>query len=771
MNRILVIEGQGIGIECVAAAKKVLTATGVPITFVQGSLGSPDSRDMFKFLKEHSPAVYLEYYGNEDPISVADRLESQAKNDAQKATGNINDFYKKLLANLPVAVVKEVKSIVGKLERNTLHEAQSSSAVLKGALRTLDEGDEPSRNVTIRKAFEQYANIRRCLSLDPIAPGMKDVDILFVRENVEDLYASIEHRLGRNYLQALRHNTTEGSELIIRAAFEAAIRDGRKKVTGLEKPNILKITGGMFKEIFLRIAKEYSKEKLGAERGIDANFMIIDDGLAAIAATPEKFDVVVTSNMFGDIGSDIAAKVSGGVGLVSSNNTNPNNSKSVSMFETMGGTADDIAGKNLANPVALIDAAAEMLLHIGGPENVQATELIKAAVLQVLADGYYVGDIKKGPYQTKRGKERLGTQEFTQKIIEKIESLKLEKSRNPNKTIKELALATADEEVRPLFEKALRSYAKYTAEYSVGSDNWVELVKRNSPPNPTIATSRIAGFDLFVDDSGMRVTEEGPGKITAAMTAVEPKTRKYFEQLSKIKLESLFNENTFGSVQAIRSFAQYAHTHLTNYIRSQISRDNHAAETQRFENTLVSSRLDVSFMSHFSSQFLQLSTTEAMNQLENFNAHSIKLIQSFYYARAKEISPILQKNGFHLVRITSRGTEIFPTMCDYEKREVDRFRIEIDPNGPLAGATAHQFQVAAKVAQVQVEMAKRHWILVETILNRPFVDISGPHAGKERAGVSLPYAKSLGANYKIAFDEAHLEDANDDHHDLDLEHD
>lgn len=269
----------------------------------------------------------------------------------------------------------------------------------------------------------------------------------------------------------------------------------------------------------------------------------------------------------------------------------------------------------------------------------------------------------------------------------------------------------------------------------------------------------------------MRVVQEAPGKIIPAMTAVEPKTRKYFEQLSKIKLESLFNESSFGSIQAIRSFAQYAHTHLTNYIRSQVSRDNHAVETQRFENTLVSSGLAASFAQHFSGNFLHLSTTEAMNQLENFNAHSIKLIQSFYYARAKEISPVLQKNGFQLVRITSRGTEIFPTMCDYEKREVDRFRIEVDPNGPLA-ATTHQHQVATRVAQVQVEMAKRHWALVETILNRPYIDISGPHAGKERPGVSLPYAKSLGANYKVAFDEAHLEDpADDGHHDLDLEHD
>jgi len=110
--------------------------------------------------------------------------------------------------------------------------------------------------------------------------------------------------------------------------------------------------------------------------------LIIDDGPAAIAAAPETFDVIVTTNMFGDIGSDVAEKITGRVGLVSSNNTNPNNPKAVSMFETMGGTASDIAGLNKANPVALIDAAAEMLLHIGGQSNIIGAELIKTAILQ-----------------------------------------------------------------------------------------------------------------------------------------------------------------------------------------------------------------------------------------------------------------------------------------------------------------------------------------------------------------------------------------------------
>ncbi|MBL8723489.1 MAG: hypothetical protein JNK49_05550, partial [Planctomycetes bacterium] len=509
--RILVIPGQGIGPECVEATKTVLAATGLSFEYVQGSLGYPDPKDLFALLQREAPGVYAAQFGARAPDELGAELEGQAKAEA-RAAGNINDFYKKFLAKLEPAVLKAVKELVTRLERQTLAEASRSDAVLKGALRTLDEGDEPSRNVTIRKGFEQYANIRRCVTLDPIAPGMPGADLLFVRENVEDLYASIEHRLARNYPQALRHLTPEGCELICRAAFEAAVRDGRKKVTALEKPNILKITGGLFKETFLQVARDYTKERLGA-RSVDANFMIIDDGLAAIAAAPERFDVVVTTNMFGDIGSDIAAKVTGGVGLVSSNNTNPNNPRAVSMFETMGGTADDIAGQNRANPVALVDAAAEMLLHIGGAANIRGAELIKTAVLEVLADGHFVGDVKQGPWQLKKGKQRSGTREFTAEIVKKIHELRALKEAQPERTVKELAIARADAEVRPLFERVLRSYEQYAADMQPGSTRWAEFVARNTPPNPIRANSKIVGFDLFVDDSGLRTSFRADGAL------------------------------------------------------------------------------------------------------------------------------------------------------------------------------------------------------------------------------------------------------------------
>ncbi len=739
-NRILLVRGQGIGPECVEATRKVLAATGVAIHYLEGSLGYPDAKELFPLLQAHAPEVYAGQFGTEDPSDVAARLESEARDEA-KAGGNINDFYKKLLSKLKPEVVKAVKAMVTGLEKQTLLDAASASAVLKGALRTLDEGEEPSRNVTIRKAFEQYANIRRCVTLDPIAPGMRGADILFVRENVEDLYASIEHRLARNYPQALRHQTPEGCELICRAAFEAAMRDGRKKVTALEKPNILKITGGLFKESFLKVAKDYSPEKLGP-RGIEANFMIIDDGLAAIAATPEKFDVVVTTNMFGDIGSDIAAKVTGGVGLVSSNNTNPNNPEAVSMFETMGGTADDIAGQNKANPVALIDAAAEMLLHIGGKDNIIAAELIKTSILEVLAEGWSVGDIRQGPYQEARGKEKLGTQEFAEKIATTITGLREVKATHLHKTIKEIALERADAEVKALFERVLRSYEQYAQDMEPGSSNWIDHLRRNTPPNPVRSQSKIIGFDMFVDDSGVKPRFTSDGSIDAAGSEIDPAVEATFAKASGINVKSLFNEGKAGSLQSIRSFGQYAARTLRAYLNA-----HPGTAGSSLAQVLSDISLHGDFSARFSDRLTQANFRDAVVELENFDRESIKLVQSFYLVRAGELAPILASHGFKLARITSRGTEIYPTMCDFEKRDVDRFRAEIDPAGKLAHEGCNHSLVLAEVTAALADIAGKGWIVSETMLNRSFTDGEGTNQGREIAGVSVPYAKGLGTDY------------------------
>ncbi len=737
---ILVIKGQGIGPECVEATKSVLAATGLAITYTEGTLGYPDAKDLIPKLQQFAPEVYAAEFGNRAPEEVAQELEADAKDQA-RAGGNINDFYKKLLAKLAPATLAAVKTLVSTLERQTLKDASQTDAVLKGALRTLDEGDEPSRNVTIRKGFEQYANIRRCITLDPIAPGMAGADILFVRENVEDLYASIEHRLARNYPQALRHQTPEGCELICRAAFEAAVRDGRKKVTALEKPNILKITGGLFKESFLKVARDYTAAKLGGS-GIEANFMIIDDGLAAIAAAPEKFDVIVTTNMFGDIGSDIAAKVTGGVGLVSSNNTNPNNPKAVSMFETMGGTADDIAGQNKANPVALIDAAAEMLLHIGGAENIRGAELIKTAILEVLADGHYVGDVKKGPFQTSKGKERIGTREFADEISKKVRELIQLKESQPQLTIKQIALSRAEDSVKPLFERALRSYEKFASDMQPGGGPWEAFVERNTPPNPIRANSKILGFDMFVDDSGLRTVFTKTGEIDEEVTGLFPEVRELFQSESGIDLRTLFNKNKAGSLQSIRSFGQYSARVVAQFLQAHPDK-----ASMNFGEALLGMKASEVTIGRFSAALKAQTLHEAADRLNAFAEVSIKLVQAFYRIRASQISPILSQHGFKLLRITSRGTEIYPTMCDFEKRDVDRYRVAIDERGPLADAGFDYARIQTTIMEVQIQIVGLGWIISETMLNRTFIDGEGAKQGKEVAGVSKPYAMNLGTNY------------------------
>lgn len=740
VSRILVIKGQGIGPECIAATQTVIEATEVPITYIEGILGYPDAAELFTKLRAFRPEAYAAQFGSSEPSAVAEKIERESKDEA-RASGNVGDFYKKILAKLKPEVRAAIRSMVTDFERQTLEDAARSSAVLKGALRTLDEGDEPSRNVTIRKAFEQYANIRRCVTLDPIAPGMKGADILFVRENVEDLYASIEHRLARNYPQALRHQTPEGCELICRAAFEAALRDGRRTVTALEKPNILKITGGLFKEAFLRVAKDYGSEKLG-DRAIASKFMIIDDGLAAIAASPENFDVVVTSNMFGDIGSDVAAKVTGGVGLVSSNNVNPNNPRAVSMFETMGGTADDIAGQDKANPVALIDAAAEMLLHIGGRHNIEAAELIKTAVLETLADGYYVGDIRRGPYQEQKGKEKIGTQAFAGKVAEKIRDLKNLKQKHPSKTIKQIATDRADAAVKPLFNRVLRSYEQFAADMRPGEKRWVEHTHRNLPPNPIRSRSRIVGFDMFIDDSGMDTTFTHDGAVDLMKSQVTTSVYRRFLKDTGIDLNELFHQGLAGSLQSLRSFGQYA----ARTIKALLNAHPEAAG-QRFDELLNESGLGRDFSARFASELKKLEARNVLAALENFDRQSIRLIQAFYIERATTVDSILRQHGFKLVRITSRGTEIYPTMCDFEKREVDRFRVEIDQNGVLASESHNLGLIQKAIMMAQTDLVTRGFIISETMLNRNFIDGEGASKGREITGVSLPYAKDLGKNY------------------------
>ena len=259
-----------------------------------------------------------------------------------------------------------------------------------------------SLNVTFRRTLELFANIRPSLSYYPYVGKFKNMDVVIVRENEEDLYSGIEYRITQNSTMAIKLLSTSGCEKIIRYAFEYARINKRNKVTCVTKSNILKITDGCFQEIFLKIAPEYPN--------IKAEHMLVDIASAKLANNPENFDVVVTLNLYGDIISDIASEVSGSVGLAGSANIG----KEYAMFEAVHGSAPDIAGKNIANPSGLLNSAIMMLKHLG--KNNEA-EMIYNAWLKTIEEGLHTADM----FNPEKSKKRLSTSEFTQAVIDNFD--------------------------------------------------------------------------------------------------------------------------------------------------------------------------------------------------------------------------------------------------------------------------------------------------------------------------------------------------------------
>ena len=228
---------------------------------------------------------------------------------------------------------------------------------LKAPITTPSGGGYKSLNVTIRKTLGLYANTRPCISYHPFVQTKHPVmDLVVVRENEEDTYAGIEHQQTNEVTQCLKLITQPGCEKIARFAFEYARAYGRKKVTVMVKDNIMKLTDGLFHTTFDEVAKEYPD--------IENESYIVDIGAARLADTPERFDVVLLPNLYGDILSDVAAQITGSVGLGGSANIGDN----FAMFEAIHGSAPDIAGQGIANPSGLILGAIQMLVYIGQPE-------------------------------------------------------------------------------------------------------------------------------------------------------------------------------------------------------------------------------------------------------------------------------------------------------------------------------------------------------------------------------------------------------------------
>ena len=273
---------------------------------------------------------------------------------------------------------------------------------LKAPITTPQGGGFKSLNVTVRKSLGLYANVRPCPSYSPfVRTKHAGMDLVIVRENEEDLYAGIEHRQTDEVFQCLKLITRPGCERISRYAFEYARAYGRKKVTAFTKDNIMKMTDGLFHQVFEEVAAEYPD--------IENEHWIVDIGAAKMADTPEAFDVIVLPNLYGDILSDVAAQIAGSVGLAGSANIGTH----CAMFEAIHGSAPRRAGQNVANPSGLILGAVQMLVHIG--QGAAATRAHNAW-LRTIEDGLHTYDI----YDPSVSTQKVGTREFADAVIARM---------------------------------------------------------------------------------------------------------------------------------------------------------------------------------------------------------------------------------------------------------------------------------------------------------------------------------------------------------------
>ena len=273
--------------------------------------------------------------------------------------------------------------------------------LLKGPITTPQGGGYKSLNVTIRKTLGLYANVRPCISYHPFVQTLHPkMDVVIVRENEEDLYAGIEHRQTDEVFQCLKLITRPGCEKIVRYAFEYARSRGRHKVTCMSKDNIMKMTDGLFHKVFDEVRAGYPE--------IEAEHQIVDIGAARLATRPERYDVIVTPNLYGDILSDIAAEMTGSIGLAPSANIGEH----VAMFEAIHGSAPDIAGRGIANPSGLLLAAVMMLVHV---RQSSAAARLHNAWLKTVEDGLRTAELS-GP----DGGRAVGTEAFAEAVIERM---------------------------------------------------------------------------------------------------------------------------------------------------------------------------------------------------------------------------------------------------------------------------------------------------------------------------------------------------------------
>jgi isocitrate dehydrogenase (NAD+) len=279
------------------------------------------------------------------------------------------------------------------LNKAVLDSVRRNRVALKGPMATAIAGGAPSVNVALRKALDLYANLRPVKNLPGVKSRFEKVDVVLVRENTEDLYSGLEHEVVPGVVESLKIITEKASTRIARFAFSYAKTNGRKKIHAIHKANIMKLSDGLFLKSIRAVAQQYPE--------IEYKELIVDNACMQIVLDPTQFDLLLLPNLYGDVMSDLAAGLVGGLGVVPSGNIGDE----CAMFEAVHGTAPDIAGKGLANPTALLMSAIMMLDHLGERS---AARRIEAALEKVYREGRHVTRDLGG---------KATTQDFTDAVI------------------------------------------------------------------------------------------------------------------------------------------------------------------------------------------------------------------------------------------------------------------------------------------------------------------------------------------------------------------
>ena len=292
----------------------------------------------------------------------------------------ISSAVKEILLAAGVAITWDEMAARGDVDRRgsyamnaeLIESIRKNRFALKGPLATAIAVGHPSINVGLRKVLDLYANVRPVKNLPGVQSRFQDVDLVLIRENTEDLYAGLEHEVVPGVVESLKIITEKASTRIARFAFEYARRHNRKRIHGIHKANIMKMSDGLFLNSIRKVAAEYAD--------IDYRELIIDNACMQMVLNPHQYDMLLLTNLYGDIMSDLAAGLVGGLGVVPSGNIGTD----AAIFEAVHGTAPDIAGKGIANPTALLMSAIMMLDHIGeGP----AARRVEAALECVYREG------------------------------------------------------------------------------------------------------------------------------------------------------------------------------------------------------------------------------------------------------------------------------------------------------------------------------------------------------------------------------------------------